>query len=145
MSDGKQVILQMRALIGRIEAEERGMSMEDVKRLRGAKMPPWLFAAVREVLSGYHEREKAVRRRDRESGLPEAVRTEYDRLNCIIDDAVGAVYFGMEADVVDVLREDLITGKGWNKSVVSGMFSERMYYRLKKQCYLYIAAKMGLI
>ena len=157
MKEGREMLHRIRAALSEIESEEPGMSMEDVKRLRGAKLPPWLFSTVREVLRGYHERERAVSRvRGANSQgvalgqlgraeLPPLVCAEYERLNRIVDGAVEEVYFGCAADVQRVLLEDLIAGRGWNKSVVSGMFGERMYYRLKKQCYLYIAARLGLI
>ena len=141
MKDGRDVIGCMRSLLNELEDEDVGMDQEDVRRLRGAKMPHWLFEAINNILEGYHDREKAVGRAD----IPPLVRAEYERMNRIVDRSVEAVYFGCAADVQRVLLEDLIAGRGWNKSVVSGMFGERMYYRLKKQCYLYIAARLGLI
>lgn len=141
MDGDKRVMMRVRTLLCEIEAEQKGMALEDIKRLRGIKMSRWLTRTVHELLSGYHERERYTRQGN---GSPEVI-AEYKRINRAIDDAIGVACFGYAADVAAALHEDMIAGRGWNKSVVSGVFSERTFYKVKRQCYLYVAAKLGLI
>lgn len=137
----KDALARMQALLSEIRSEERGMSLEDIKRLRGMRLSRWLRETVQDVLRGYRDRERCIR----EKGAPVDVLAEYVRLNRAIDDAVGAVCFGYDAGVVSSLREDMIRGRGWQKAVVSDIFSERTFYKTKERIYLYVAARLSLI
>ena len=136
--DDKRAIGLMRAMLCELEAEEQGMTLEEVKRLRGVKLPSWLWAAVGSVIAGYHDRERCLN----DGRMPDEVAAEYARINRAVDDALATACFGYGAQVVSSLREDMIAGRGWRNSGLSAILSERTFYKIKKQCFLYVAARL---
>lgn len=136
--DDKRAIGRMRAMLCELEAEERGMSLDEVKRLRGVKLSGWLWGAIGAVISGYHDRERCLR----DERVLDEVGAEYARINRAVDDAIATSCFGYGEQVVNSLREDMIAGRGWRMSGMSAIISERTFYKIKKQCFLYVAARL---
>lgn len=139
--DERQLMYRLRVLISEEEEHQRGMSLGEVRRLRSVKLPRWLYHMIGVMISGYHERERAIMTK----GTPAEVREEYARINHTIDGAVESACFGYEADVIAAMREDLILDNGWRRSPSSAIFGERTFYRIKKLCYVYLAARLYLI
>jgi hypothetical protein len=132
---------RLRALISEEEEHQRGVTLGEMRRLRSVKLPRWLYQMVGVMIAGYHDRESAIAARD----TPAEVREEYMRINHTIDGAVEAACFGYDADVIETMREDLIRDNGWRRSPSSAIFGERTFYRIKKLCYVYLAARLYLI
>lgn len=139
--EDKVLMRRLRAMMCEVENEKRGMTLDEMRRLHGVRLPRWLYRLIRELLGGYHERERYLRGKS----TSDEVRVEYERINRAIDDVVEVVCFGYGSDVAKTIREDMIAGHGWRSSGMSAIFGERTFYRLKKQCYLYLAAKLYLI
>ena len=138
--DTKAAAVRLRGLLLELE-EERELDAEEMRRLRGTKIPPWIYAAVQDILGGYDERERALRREDGARGVLQ----EYRRLNHGIDVALRAAADGCADRIVELLRRDMIERRGYYNSLLADVMSERKYYELKRRASLYIAANLYLI
>ncbi len=99
-------------------------------------LPSEVVGVAVAVIADYDRRAREIKR----GALSEGLLSSYVRYNGIVDSALMAIEDGARREMLS----DIATGRGYNNSMISWMYTARSYYTRKREVIYLTARGLGL-